>query len=215
MRTDDLIAALASEPPAMPSGSALPGRRIGAAAALGALAALAVLMVWLGPRPDLPLAMRGVFFWIKLAYAASFAVSGAALVERYGRPGVGARWRWSLVFAPVVVLAAIALAASLGQAPDRVHAEWMGHSWTVCPLRILALAIPSFLAALWAFRRLAPTRLGLAGFAAGLFAGGVGAAVYSLACDESAALFVVTWYTLGVFACGGVGALLGPRLLRW
>jgi hypothetical protein len=213
MRTEDLIDALAAETPAAPPG--LPIRRIGFAAGLGALAALAVLMVWLGPRPDLHLAMRGGFFWIKLAYAAAFAVSGAALVDRYGRPGGTGRWRWALVLAPVAVLAVMAVASDMGQAPARVHADWMGHSWNVCPWRILALAVPSFLGALWAFRRMAPTRLGLAGFAAGLLAGGVSAAVYSLACDEGSALFVVTWYTAGIFACGGLGALLGPRLLRW
>lgn len=58
-------------------------------------------------------------------------------------------------------------------------------------------------------------RLVLAGFAAGLLAGGVGASVYALACDETGALFVVVWYSLGVLACGEVGALLGPPLLRW
>ena len=213
MRTNELIDILAAETPAAPAG--LPVRRIGTAVGFGALAALAMLMVWLGPRPDLHIAMRGVFFWVKLAYAASFTLSGAALVDRYGRPGGQGRWRWALVFAPVAVLALIALMSSLGQTPARVHADWMGHSWNVCPWRILALAAPSFLAALWAFRRLAPTRLGLAGFAAGLLAGGVSAAVYCLACDEHSALFVVTWYTAGVFACGAIGALLGPRLLRW
>jgi len=213
MRTDDLIDALAMETPAAPVG--LPFRRIAIAAGLGAIAALAVVMAWLGPRPDLHVAMRGGFFWIKFAYAASFAISGAALADRYGRPGGRGRWRWALVFAPVAVLAVMAVAAALGEGVRQMHADWMGQSWNVCPFRILALAVPSFLGALWAFRRLAPTRLGLAGFAAGLLAGGVSAAVYSLACQESTALFVVTWYTLGIFACGGVGALLGPRLLRW
>jgi hypothetical protein len=46
-------------------------------------------------------------------------------------------------------------------------------------------------------------------------AGGVGATVYGLYCQETAAAFVATWYTLGVAACAAVGALLGPRILRW
>ena len=213
MRTEDLIDALAIETPPTPAD--LPMRRIGLAAGLGALVALAVLLVWLGMRHDLHLAMRTGFFWLKLAYSASFAVAGAALVDRYGRPGGEARWRWGLVFGPIVVLALIAIVASRGEGMARMHHDMMGHSWKLCPWRILALAVPSFAAALWAFRRLAPTRLGLAGFAAGLFAGGVSASVYCLACDENTALFVVTWYTLGILACGGVGALLGPRLLRW
>jgi hypothetical protein len=213
MRTEDLIDALAIETPPIPA--ALPMRRIGVAAGLGALAALLALLAWLGLRPDLHLATRGGFFWLKLAYSASFALAGAALVDRYGRPGGEGRRRWLLVAAPIVILALIAIAASRGEGMARMHRDMMGHSWMFCPWRILALAVPSFAAALWAFRRLAPTRLGLAGFAAGLFAGGVSASVYCLACDEKTALFVVTWYTLGIFACGGIGALLGPRLLRW
>jgi len=213
MRTEDLIDALATQTP--PTPPALPMRRIGVAAGLGALVALAVLLAWLGMRPDLHLAMRTGFFWLKLAYSASFAVAGAALVDRYGRPGGEGRWRWALVFGPIVLLALIAMVASHGEGMARMHRDMMGHSWMFCPWRILALAVPSFAASLWAFKRLAPTRLGLAGFAAGLFAGGVSASVYCLACDENTALFVVTWYTLGILACGGVGALLGPRLLRW
>jgi hypothetical protein len=213
MRTDDLIDALSAEPPSRVRAGTM--GRLTSAAAIGAIAAVAAVILWLGPRPDLHLAMRGGFFWIKLAYAASLAVSGLALVDRYGRPDGRGGWRWTLVFAPIVILAIIALAASASEDAQTIHRDWMGRSWSLCPVRILVLAVPTFLAALWAFRRWAPTRLALAGFAAGLWAGGVSAAAYCLACEESAALFVVTWYTLGVFACGGLGAVLGPRLLRW
>lgn len=213
MRTEDLIEALALDAPAQPAGFA--GRRIGAAVLMGVAAAFVALMVWLGPRPDLAQAVRDAFFWIKLAYALSFAVAGVALVDRYGRPGgVGGR-RWLLVFVPIGLLALIAVGASLGAGPAQLQRDWLGHSWTLCPLRILSLAAPVFVAALWAFQKLAPTRLRLAGFAAGLMAGGAGAGVYCLACDESAALFVLTWYTLGIFACAAIGAVVGPRLLRW
>jgi hypothetical protein len=213
MRTEDLIEALALETPPAPADLLV--RRLAMAAGLGALATLAVLLAWLGLRPDLHLAVRGGFFWLKLAYSAAFALAGAALVDRYGRPGGQGRWRWLLVVGPIMVLALIAVAASHGQGMAGMRRDMMGHSWRLCPWRILALAIPTFAGALWSFRRLAPTRLGLAGFAAGLFAGGVSASVYGLACDEKTALFVVTWYTLGILACGGIGALLGPRLLRW
>ena len=61
----------------------------------------------------------------------------------------------------------------------------------------------------------APTRLGLGCAAGGLFAGGVAAAAYGLHCPETAALFVVTWYTLGIALSAALGALLGPWALRW
>jgi hypothetical protein len=213
MRTEDLIEALAADTPAATAG--FTARRLGLAALVGGLAAFALLLAWLGLRPDLHTAMAGVFFWIKLAYTAAFALAGGALAERFGRPGGTARSRWLLVIVPIAILALIAVAVSLGRSPVELRHDWLGWSWSVCPFRIIALAAPVFAAALWAFRRLAPTRLALAGFAAGLMAGGVGASVYCLFCRENTALFVVTWYSLGVLACGGLGALLGPRLLRW
>ena len=70
-------------------------------------------------------------------------------------------------------------------------------------------------AAFWALRGLAPTRPRAAGLAAGLLAGAVGATGYALSCSELSMAFVAIWYTLGIALAGGLGALLGPRLLRW
>jgi hypothetical protein len=62
---------------------------------------------------------------------------------------------------------------------------------------------------------LSPTRLLLAGAAAGLLAGAIGAAVYALHCPEVEAPFIAIWYVIGMFIPAFFGALLGPRLLRW
>jgi len=67
----------------------------------------------------------------------------------------------------------------------------------------------------WAFRRLAPTNLPLAGLLAGLASGSAAAVVYALFCPETTAAFLATWYTLGILAAGLIGLLVGPRLLRW
>jgi hypothetical protein len=80
---------------------------------------------------------------------------------------------------------------------------------------VLRLAIPIFIGLLWAYRRLAPTRLRAAGAAAGLAAGASAATLYCLHCPETSALFVLTWYSLGIAMMTAIGALLGPRLLRW
>jgi hypothetical protein len=70
-------------------------------------------------------------------------------------------------------------------------------------------------ASLWALRGLAPTRPRAAGLAAGLLAGAIGAFAYALACHEVSVAFVALWYSLGIALSGALGALLGPRLLRW
>jgi hypothetical protein len=92
---------------------------------------------------------------------------------------------------------------------------WLGKSWIFCPWLVLLLAAPIFVGLLWSFRRLAPTRLRAAGAVAGLAAGAWAATVYCLHCPEVSALFVLTWYSLGIALAAGAGALLGPRLLRW
>jgi hypothetical protein len=92
---------------------------------------------------------------------------------------------------------------------------WLGHSWGICPFIVLVLAVPIFAGLLWSFRRLAPTRLHAAGAAAGLAAGAWAATIYCLHCAEASAIFVLTWYSLGILLATGIGALLGPRVLRW
>jgi hypothetical protein len=64
-------------------------------------------------------------------------------------------------------------------------------------------------------RGLAPTRLRLAGAGVGLLAGAAGAFVYAFHCPELAAPFLGMWYLLGMAIPTALGALLGPRALRW
>jgi hypothetical protein len=77
------------------------------------------------------------------------------------------------------------------------------------------LSLPALAGALWVLRSLAPTRPRAAGFAAGLFAGAAGAFGYAFACVEESAAFIALWYSLGIALAGALGALLGPRVLRW
>lgn len=101
-------------------------------------------------------------------------------------------------------------------APPAQRAELIfGESWNACPLYVALLSAPVFVAVLWAMKGLAPTRLALAGAAAGLLAGAVGALVYALNCPEMEAPFLGVWYLLGMLIPTATGTLLGPRLLRW
>jgi hypothetical protein len=62
---------------------------------------------------------------------------------------------------------------------------------------------------------LAPTRLALAGAAAGLLSGSIGAAVYALHCPEMAPPFLGIWYLAGMLIPAAAGMVAGPRVLRW
>jgi hypothetical protein len=91
----------------------------------------------------------------------------------------------------------------------------LGSSWSACPWRIVVLSLPSFALLLRAVKGFAPIRLRLAGAGAGLLAGAIGALVYLLHCPELAAPFLLVWYTLGMLLPAALGALAGPRVLRW
>jgi hypothetical protein len=118
-----------------------------------------------------------------------------------------------LVVAAIMVLLGV---IALLTAPAGGHvAAVLGHSWARCPVNVLLLSLPALAGALWALRGLAPTRPRGAGLAAGLLAGGVGALGYSLSCTELSPAFVAVWYSMGIALTGGLGAMLGPWLLRW
>jgi len=93
--------------------------------------------------------------------------------------------------------------------------QWMGSSWQVCSVNIVALSLPVLGALLWALRQLAPTRPALAGAVAGMLAGSLAASIYSLYCTETSLTFFAVWYAGGIALVSGVGAVLGLRVLRW
>jgi len=212
MRTDDLVALLAGD--AGPTKARAFAPRLAGAAAAGAAVSIAILAVWLGFRPLMP-AMHSPPFWMKAAYTSLLAV--AALVASVGLARPGGRIGAALLLGAVTVawLAMMAGHETMRTAAGDMPRLWMGVSWRVCPYRILALAAPIFAVVIWAMRRAAPTRPALAGAAAGLFAGAVGATVYGLYCQEASAAFVVAWYSLGLAVCAALGAAIGSRLLRW
>ena len=75
--------------------------------------------------------------------------------------------------------------------------------------------MPVYAGLLLALRQLAPTRLPLAGAAAGLVAGAVAATIYGFHCPETAAPFILVWYSLGIVLAAGLGSLIGRWALRW
>ena len=213
MKTDELIQSLAADLPPIARGAV--ARRVALGLGLGAAGSAAVMLAWLGPRPDLAQAVATPMFWMKLGYAAGTGLIAAVLLTRLGRPASRPGLLAAAVAGPFAVVAAMA-AARLAQTPPQAqHALMMGHTSMICPWRILLIALPTLAGAAWAVRGLAPTRLGLAGLAAGLCAGGLGAAIYAVACDETSAPFLAVWYTLGIAVVAALGALSGARLLRW
>jgi hypothetical protein len=214
MKTSELIAALAAGETA-PVRPVRPVIRIAPGAALGVVGAGLILAVWLGFQP-FGVALGASWFWMKAGYSLTVALAGLLLAVRLARPGTPAGRAWLVLGALALALVWMMASRTAMSAPaDRQAALWLGSTWRMCPWRILALAAPIYLALILTVRRLAPTRLLLAGAAAGLAAGGLAGAVYGLYCQEHTAPFVAVWYTAGFAASAIIGAALGPRLLRW
>lgn len=153
--------------------------------------------------------------WVRWAFCLAVIAAAWLLVNRLARPGLSLRglaWPVLLPFAIMATLAGIQLMEAAPQ--DRLQLL-MGSTALQCPTNIAQGAAPVFAAALWVMSRMAPTRPALAGAAAGLLAGGVGALGYTFHCLELAAPFVSVWYALGMAIPAALGALIGPRLLRW
>jgi len=189
--------------------------RLGTGVLIGLLVTTALVVTVWGVRPDLTLAVYSIPFWMKCAYTMSLGVAAISAVSRLARPDPESLVVLWVLAVPVLALAGCA-AHELANTPwDHWRTLWLGNSWMSCPRVVLGLSVPVFLGLLWSFRSFAPTRLRAAGALAGLASGAWAATAYGLHCPEPAAIFVLTWYSLGILLATGLGAVLGPLVLRW
>ena len=168
----------------------------------------------LGPRPDAATAIGSMRFEFKFVITLLLAGASAALVLRLARPAAVTAGAIALAAVPVVLLAGV-LAELVAVPRSLWEARLVGQNALVCMMSIPLFALPVLAAALYALRAGAPTRPGLAGIVAGLFAGGLGAALYAAHCPDDSPLFVATWYSLAIAAVALMGGVLGRWLLRW
>jgi len=211
MKTEALIDLLARD--AGPVPRALAARRLSPAAAAGLLVSAVIAITWFGAIPAQMFATAVP--WTKMAYAGALALAAGWWTARLSRPAARVAQPRRMTLLVLLVMAAVG-GVSLASTPAGARLDaLLGHSWATCPWSVLALSLPALAGSLWAVRGLAPTRPRAAGFAAGLLAGSVGALGYSLSCPEASPAFVAIWYTLGIAFTGAVGAVLGPRVLRW
>jgi hypothetical protein len=143
------------------------------------------------------------------------AVGGLFAASRLSRPGARLGWVSGALVAPVLAMWLLTAYVLLGAPPEERADLVMGFTWEYCLLYIPTLSVPVLVATLWAMKGLAPTRLALAGAAAGLLAGALGALVYALHCPEMEAPFLGVWYVAAMLIPAAAGALLGPIVLRW
>lgn len=213
MKTDDLIAQMGTN--LRPVSSAAPAWRIAGGLVVGAAAALAGIAMVAG-TPFAAVAATGIAtFTVKLSYSVAITVIAGVLLLGIGRPGRRHNWRTAWLLLPPLLIGVAAAMEMAGATAATRRALLLGTTWQTCLASIVVMSLPIFAALLWAFRRLAPTQLRLAGGLAGLTAGAAASIVYALYCPETAASFLIIWYTLGMALAASAGAIAGPRLLRW
>jgi hypothetical protein len=214
MRTDELINTLvadhAAQPRPRPIGHGL------VMAIIGGLAISAALFsITLGFRPDIVSALGTWRFDMKLADNLVLVIVTIWVVLRLSRPTTTPPSAMRALVVPAFLL----LAAVMYELVTVPASGWlnraMGMNGFMCLANIIFLSIFPLSAVVYALRQAAPMSPALAGAAAGLLAGALGATVFAMHCMDDSPLFVAIWYTLATGLMAMVGLLVGQYVLRW
>ncbi|MDB5586759.1 MAG: hypothetical protein JWP26_1729 [Devosia sp.] len=211
--TDDLIARLSAD--VRPVRRGLMWQLLIGALVVGGIIATIAMYMMLGLREDIATAPTTMIFWTKSFYTFALAVLGFCATIVLARPDGRTRWPWIAAIGLGVLLAIGAAMQLMIMPADQTMHLIVGGSSLVCPFYIVGLSLPVLAAVMLVLRRMAPARATLAGLAAGLFAGGTGAWVYTFHCGENGMMFLTLWYTLGILVVAALGALIGRFALRW
>jgi hypothetical protein len=212
METEQLIRTLAAD-------NLHRARPVGLVMALALLAAapvsMAMFLMELGVRPDVMTAMHNPFFDLKFVVTLALATSAIVVSLHLSRPEASLKgWAWLLLIPAGILATGI---ASEMMMPQRLPmmTRLIGSNSRVCMTAIPLMSLPLLAAALIGLRHGAPTRPAVAGAIAGLLSAGLAATLYASHCTDDSPLFVTTWYTISTALVTAIGALVGPRVLRF
>jgi hypothetical protein len=212
LRTSSLIRVLAAD---NDSRAMKPGRALALASIPSIAAAFGLHLLILGLRPHLFSLLGDPRILFKLGLTHLLIGLSAWIVLRLVKPAADVRGP-AVSLAIVPALLAAAVIAELIVLPESLWIRRaIGSNAAFCLTSIPFLAAAPLIGTLLALRRGAPENPGVAGAAAGLFAGAIGAALYATHCPDDSPLFVAAWYSLAVGFVAAAGAVAGRRLLRW
>jgi hypothetical protein len=182
---------------------------------VGGAAAFCLMLTTVGFRTGVTNGFLPGYLTLKLLFTLSLIGVGAALLERLMRPGEDGRKLFGFVFLPFFIVICAGVASLVFGQPMAWGRMIFGMQWATCLLCIPLFAVVPFAALIWALRKGAPTNLTRTGAIAGLVAGALGATAYAFHCPDDSVPFIAIWYGTLVGLCGAIGAMIGPRLLRW
>ena len=211
MKTEHLINILSTNLEPVKRGQI--AKTLALALLVGGAAAFCVMLGTVGLRSGLRFYLSSLA--LKLLFTLSLIALGTVLLAKLARPGQSGGRFSTLTFLPFVVIA-LAGSVALGfESPMAWGRMMLGMNWVTCLFCIPLFAAVPFAALIWFLRKGAPTDLKRTGAIAGLVAGAMGATAYAFHCSDDSIPFIAVWYGAMVALCAFVGALLGPRLLRW
>ena len=180
----------------------------------GGLAAVCLMLATVGLRPGGGQFISG-YLVLKLLFTLTLIGAGAALLGKLVSPGQDGRKLYTVILLAFLAIGSAGVCALVLGPPSGRDQMMMGSQWAICALCIPLFAIVPFSALIWALRKGAPTNLRRTGAVAGLVAGALGAVAYAFHCPDDSIPFIALWYGGMVGLCALLGAMLGPRLLRW
>ena len=213
MKTDQLIDLLSTNVEPVKSGQLK--KTLVFALIIGGVAAFCVMLTTVGLRSQASDKLDPGYLVLKLLFTMSLVGFGAMLLTRLMRPGQSGRKQSTFLVLPFLIIAGAGIIAVAFGEPMAWGGMLFGMHWVTCLLCIPLFAVVPFAALIWALRRGAPTNLTQTGAIAGLVAGALGATAYAFHCPDDSVPYIAIWYGTLVAFCGVIGAILGPRLLRW
>lgn len=212
MKRDDLIEQMVSEATSRKRVSPVPLLVISTGIALALTTALSYVFA----SPAEPVESRfDAIFVVKCAFVLSVMFGALSIVRDLSTPGRQVKWHGVLIGIPFVIMLALTIKELAGEHPSGLQHDSAHTSLITCLWQVALLAVPTFILLSIVVRMLAPVNLTRTGLYVGLLSGAVGAFAYAFHCHESYLTIVSTYYTLAIVQMGVLGALLGPRLLRW
>jgi hypothetical protein len=185
---------------------------------IGGAAALGLMLITVGPRPELSTASHLNWLALKFLFALSLVAASTPALIKSLRPGAEDETQFKLIFSPLMVVGITAVANLLLTRSNFWKGMLLGAhpmSSVRCVLLTLFFATIPMTILMLALRRGAPTRLVRCGAIAGIVAGAMGAAAFAFSCRSDSIAFIAIWYSAGIMLCALIGAQLGPRFLRW
>ena len=213
MKTDQLIDLLSTNVEPVKSGYLQ--KTLVYALFIGGVAAFCVMLTTVGWRSQASDKLDPRYLILKLLFTISLVALGGTLLAKLMRPGQSGQKQSTLVVLPFLLIAGAGIIALVFGEPMAWGRMLFGMHWVTCLLCIPLFAVLPFAALVWALRRGAPTNLTQTGAIAGLVAGALGATAYAFHCPDDSVPYIAIWYGTLVAFCGVIGAILGPRLLRW